>query len=125
MKIRLGILCALVLFGATGCSTFRALFDEMPEETAAKQAKAKQAADAGEEWEDPVAKLLKPKRSKPAPLTVTSSLSAEEKALVESEMGLGVQARDEEKAVRDRMKRDSETYEDWVFGGNPLKNKER
>ena len=72
-----------------------------------------------------MAKLLKPKRSKPAPLTVTSSLSAEEKALVESEMGLGVQARDEEKAVRDRMKRDSETYEDWVFGGNPLKNKER
>ena len=104
MKIRLGILCGLVLFGVSGCGTFRALFDETPEEKTAKRMKAKQAAAAGEEWEDPVVKLLRPKRSKPAPLTVTSSLSAEEKA------------------VRDRMKRDSETYEDWVFGGNPLKN---
>ena len=41
---------------------------------------------------------------------------------MESETGLGIRAQDEEKAVRDRMKRDSETYEDWVFGGNPLKN---
>ena len=122
MKIRLGILCGLVLFGVSGCGTFRALFDETPEEKTAKLMKAKQAAAAGEEWEDPVVKLLRPKRSKPAPLTVTSSLSAEEKALVESETGLGIRAQDEEKAVRDRMKRDSETYEDWVFGGNPLKN---
>ena len=88
MKIRLGILCGLVLFGVSGCGTFRALFDETPEEKTAKRMKAKQAAAAGEE----------------------------------SETGLGIRAQDEEKAVRDRMKRDSETYEDWVFGGNPLKN---
>ena len=45
MKIRLGILCGLVLFGVSGCGTFRALFDETPEEKTAKRMKAKQAAE--------------------------------------------------------------------------------
>ena len=69
MKIRLGILCGLVLFGVSGCGTFRALFDETPEEKTAKRMKAKQEAAAGEEWEDPGVKMLRPKRGKRDPWT--------------------------------------------------------
>ena len=36
----------------SGCGTFRALFDETPEEKTAKRMKAKQAAAAGEEKND-------------------------------------------------------------------------
>lgn len=120
MKFLLLVLFAFTLVGFTGCRAFRELFDEPPAEEPSLQ----QTENTQTNFEDPVAKLLTIKRSKPAPLTVTSYLSEEEKALVEAELA-PIQERQEEKALRDRMKKDSETYENWVFGGNPLKKNQK
>ena len=85
------LIALLLLVFLCGCSTFRALFDETPEETAARRnrAAARQAA-VGEgqkkEFRDPVEDLLRIRRSKPAPVAAGFDLTEEERRVLENSL---------------------------------------
>lgn len=121
------LLALLLLVSLCGCSTFRALFDETPEETAARRNRAAAArqTSAGEgqtkEFRDPVDDLLRIRRSKPAPVAAGFDLTEEERRVLENSLSDGVAPSAEEEAFRRRVREGQQKNEAWVFGGNPFK----
>lgn len=104
------LIALLLLVFLCGCSTFRALFDETPEETAARRnrAAARQAA-VGEgqkkEFRDPVEDLLRIRRSKPAPVAAGFDLTEEERRVLENSLSGNTAPSAEEEAFRRRARR--------------------
>ncbi len=87
-------LLLLSLFFLGGCSTFRKMFDETPEETARRR-KAREDA-----WFTP----------KPAPgLMLESELNATERREIEAMRAIELKDR------TDEMERDRKKRKDWVF----------
>ncbi len=121
------LLALLLLVSLCGCSTFRALFDETPEETAARRNRAAAArqTSAGEgqtkEFRDPVDDLLRIRRSKPAPVAAGFDLTEEERRVLENSLSDGAAPSAEEEAFRRRVREGQQKNEAWVFGGNPFK----
>lgn len=121
------LIALLLLVSLCGCSTFRALFDETPEETAARRNRAAAArqTSAGEgqkkEFRDPVDDLLRIRRSKPAPVAAGFDLTEEERRVLENSLSDGVAPSAEEEAFRRRVREGQQKNEAWVFGGNPFK----
>lgn len=121
------LLALLLLVSLCGCSTFRALFDETPEETAARRNRAAAArqTSAGEgqtkEFRDPVDDLLRIRRSKPAPVAAGFDLTEEERCVLENSLSDGAAPSAEEEAFRRRVREGQQKNEAWVFGGNPFK----
>ena len=122
------LLALLLLVSLCGCSTFRALFDETPEETAARRNRAAAArqTSAGEgqtkEFRDPVDDLLRIRRSKPAPVAAGFDLTEEERRVLENSLSGNTAPSAEEEAFRRRAREGEEKNEAWVFGGNPFKS---
>ena len=121
------LLALLLLVSLCGCSTFRALFDETPEETAARRNRAAAArqTSAGEgqtkEFRDPVDDLLRMRRSKPAPVAAGFDLTEEERRVLENSLSDGAAPSAEEEAFRRRVREGQQKNEAWVFGGDPFK----
>ena len=121
------LLALLLLVSLCGCPTFRALFDETPEETAARRNRAAAArqTSAGEgqtkEFRDPVDDLLRIRRSKPAPVAAGFDLTEEERRVLENSLSDGAAPSAEEEAFRRRVREGQQKNEAWVFGGNPFK----
>lgn len=121
------LIALLLLVSLCGCSTFRALFDETPEETAARRNRAAAArqTSAGEgqtkEFRDPVDDLLRIRRSKPAPVAAGFDLTEEERRVLENSLSDGAAPSAEEEAFRRRVREGQQKNEAWVFGGNPFK----
>lgn len=121
------LIVLLLLVSLCGCSTFRALFDETPEETAARRNRAAAArqTSAGEgqtkEFRDPVDDLLRIRRSKPAPVAAGFDLTEEERRVLENSLSDGAAPSAEEEAFRRRVREGQQKNEAWVFGGNPFK----
>lgn len=121
------LIALLLLVSLCGCSTFRALFDETPEETAARRNRAAAArqTSVGEgqtkEFRDPVDDLLRIRRSKPAPVAAGFDLTEEERRVLENSLSDGVAPSAEEEAFRRRVREGQQKNEAWVFGGNPFK----
>lgn len=121
------LLALFLLVSLCGCSTFRALFDETPEETAARRNRAAAAwqTSAGEgqtkEFRDPVDDLLRIRRSKPAPVAAGFDLTEEERRVLENSLSDGAAPSAEEEAFRRRVREGQQKNEAWVFGGNPFK----
>lgn len=119
----------LLLVFLCGCSTFRALFDETPEETAARRNRSaatslKSSAADGEKkaFRDPVADLLRIRRSKPAPVAAGFDLTEDERRVLENSLSGTAAPSAEEEAFRRRAREGEEKNEAWVFGGNPFKS---
>ncbi len=121
------VLTALLLL--PGCSTFRKLFDEAPEKTAARKERAKERREAelrGEEPEsrfpDPVGDLFELKRTPPPSKVGASydSLTPEERKLVQSMVSYEKRSQSDADAIRERQRRNRKAQETWVFGGNPF-----
>lgn len=128
------LIALLLLVSLCGCSTFRALFDETPEETAARRNRAAAAAAGrqrsaapGEtkEFRDPVADLLRIRRSKPAPVAAGFDLTEEERRVLENSLSDTAASSAEEEAFRRRVRESQQKNEAWVFGGNPFKESKR
>lgn len=127
------LIALLLLVSLCGCSTFRALFDETPEETAARRNRAAAAAGRqrsaapGEtkEFRDPVADLLRIRRSKPAPVAAGFDLTEEERRVLENSLSDTAAPSAEEEAFRRRVRESQQKNEAWVFGGNPFKESKR
>lgn len=128
------LIALLLLVSLCGCSTFRALFDETPEETAARRNRAAAAAAGrqrsaapGEtkEFRDPVADLLRIRRSKPAPVAAGFDLTEEERRVLENSLSDTAAPSAEEEAFRRRVRESQQKNEAWVFGGNPFKESKR
>ena len=121
------LLALLLLVSLCGCSTFRALFDETPEETAARRnrsAAPRQSSAAGgekKEFRDPVEDLLRIRRSKPAPVAAGFDLTEEERRVLENSLSGTAAPSAEEEAFRRRVREGQQKNEAWVFGGNPFK----
>ena len=121
------LLALLLLVSLCGCSTVRALFDETPEETAARRNRAAAArqTSAGKgqtkEFRDPVDDLLRIRRSKPAPVAAGFDLTEEERRVLENSLSDGAAPSAEEEAFRRRVREGQQKNEAWVFGGNPFK----
>ena len=120
MKVSLGIcgaLAAVLLCG--GCSTFRALFDEDPAVTQQKREKAKQRREArkrsGEEESD-IFSAFSPRKRNDS-LFLSSSLTPEERAVLEKSEAASKRIEDDEiKAIRRENRERSEKGSDFVFG---------
>lgn len=121
------LIALLLLVSLCGCSTFRALFDERPEETAARRnrsAAPRQSSAAGgekKEFRDPVEDLLRIRRSKPAPVAAGFDLTEEERRVLENSLSGTAAPSAEEEAFRRRVREGQQKNEAWVFGGNPFK----
>ena len=120
MKVSLGIcgaLAALLLCG--GCSTFRALFDEDPAVTQQKREKAKQRRLAGKVAGYVVSYILSAFSpiNRYDSLFLSSSLTPEERAVLEKSEAASKRIEDDEiKAIRRENRERSEKGSDFVFG---------
>lgn len=117
---RIAILAfALILCG--GCSAFRAMFDEDPAVTRQKRERAKQHREtqARSGGEDEVFPSLVPKKQKRDTLYVSSSLTPEERAVLEGTEAASkrTKANDEIEAIRRENREKSEKTSEQVFGG--------
>lgn len=110
---------ALILCG--GCSAFRAMFDEDPAVTQQKRERVKQRreAQARSGGGDDAFPSLMPKKQKRDTLYVSSSLTPEERAVLERTEAASkrTKADDEIEAIRRENREKSEKTSEQVFGG--------
>ncbi len=114
------LIALLLLVSLCGCSTFRALFDETPEETADRRNRSV-AGGEKKEFRDPVEDLLRIRRSKPAPVAAGFDLTEEERRVLENSLSRDAAPSAEEEAFRRRVREGQQKNEAWVFGGNLFK----
>ena len=110
---------ALILGG--GCSAFRAMFDEDPAVTQQKRERVKQRREtqARSGGDGEVFPSLVPKKQKRDTLYVSSSLTPEERAVLEGTEAASkrTKANDEIEAIRRENREKSEKTSEQVFGG--------
>ena len=102
----------------TGCSAFRAVFDETPEARKARlerRAAKKEQESRNHRFRDPMHDLFKVKSD--SPVLSGSELSSYERQMIEAQ-------RRETSSDIETIKRDAErsrkARQEWVFGKNPL-----
>ena len=102
----------------TGCSAFRAIFDESPEQHKAKmerRAQKRKEEAVNDRFRDPMHDLFKVKND--SPVLSGSELSSYERQVIEAQ-------RRETSTDIQQIKRDAErsrkARQEWVFGKNPF-----
>lgn len=117
------LLLALVVMLCGGCSAFRAMFDEDPAVTQQKRERAKQRRvermRSGDSGDDVFPSLFSGSK-KPDTLYVSSSLTPEERAVLEGTEAASKRrdsAGSEVDAIRRENREWSEQMSDQVFGG--------
>lgn len=117
------LLLALVVMLCGGCSTFRAMFDEDPAVTQQKRERAKQRRvermRSGDSGDDVFPSLFSGSK-KPDTLYVSSSLTPEERAVLEETEAASKRrnpAESEVESIRRENRERSDKISDQVFGG--------
>ena len=117
------LLLALVVMLCGGCSAFRAMFDEDPAVTQQKRERAKQRRvtrmRSGGSGDDVFPSLLSGSK-KPDTLYVSSSLTPEERAVLEETEAASKRrnpAESEVESIRRENRERSDKISDQVFGG--------
>jgi hypothetical protein len=102
----------------TGCSAFRAIFDESPEQHRAKadrRAAKRERENNSHRFRDPMHDLFKVKND--SPVLSGSDLSPYERRIIDAQ-------RNESSTDIEQIKRDAErsrkARQEWVFGKNPF-----